>query len=91
MTGRRRSLSLVIAAAAVGLLVAADLSVAQPTAGEARGGVLRVARFDDVDYVDPTLAYSGWSVPLLHPTCARLFNNPDRPDLCDPFGRRIPA
>jgi peptide/nickel transport system substrate-binding protein/oligopeptide transport system substrate-binding protein len=65
--------------AGVALLIGASWSAAHPTATDAKGGVLRVARFEDVDYVDPALAYTSWSWALLHPTCARLFNLPDRP------------
>jgi len=48
------------------LLVRAGWSGVHPRAKEAKG-VLRVARFDDVDSVDPALAYSGssWSCPRL--------------------------
>jgi peptide/nickel transport system substrate-binding protein len=56
---------------------AAGPSAVHPTG--AKGGVLRVARFDDVDYVDPALAYYAPSWSLLYPTCATLFNLPDRP------------
>jgi ABC-type oligopeptide transport system substrate-binding subunit len=61
------------------LLVTAGWSTAHPGAKDAKGGVLHVARFEDVDYIDPALAYASWSWSVLHPTCARLFNLPDRP------------
>ena len=76
----RRTLATVAALiAGTLLLVTAGWSTAHPGASDAKGGVLRVARFEDVDYIDPALAYSSWSAALLHPTCARLFNLPDRP------------
>ncbi len=65
--------------AGAALTVTAGWSAAQSTTGVARGGVLRVARFDDVDSVDPALASSPWSLALVHSTCATLFNLPDRP------------
>lgn len=45
----------------------------------ASGGTLRVELADDVDYVDPALAYTGGSWQLLYATCAKLFNYPDKP------------
>ena len=86
MSGRL-SLPLAMLAAGVTLLVAAGRDDAHATATESKGGVLRVARFDDVDFVDPALA-DGPSWELLHPTCARLFNNPDRPG--EPGTRVVP-
>ena len=68
------------------LTVTAGWSAAQSTTAGAKGGVLRVARFDDVDSVDPALASTPWSLALLHSTCARLFNLPDRPG---PDGTRV--
>ena len=85
---RRLSLPLAMLAAGVTLLVAAGRDDAHATATASKGGVLRVARFDDVDFVDPALADSGPSWELLHPTCARLFNNPDRPG--EPGTRVVP-
>ena len=43
-----------------------------------RGGTLRLARFSDLDFVDPALAYdvSSWSLEFA--TCAKLFNYPDK-------------
>ena len=77
---RRLSLSFLMLALGIGLLVAAD--VAQPTGSstEARkGGTLRMSRASDVDFVDPALAYASWSWPIGYATCAKLFNYPDAP------------
>jgi ABC-type oligopeptide transport system substrate-binding subunit len=75
----RRLPAAVALLAGAALAVTAGWSAAQSTTGEAKGGVLRVARYDDVDSVDPALASSPWSLALVHSTCARLFNLPDRP------------
>jgi ABC-type oligopeptide transport system substrate-binding subunit len=82
---RRLVLSLAMVAAGMALLVTAGL--AGPAGGapateatESRtGGTLRLSRFSDVDFVDPALAYTGWSWPIVYATCAKLFNYPDAP------------
>jgi peptide/nickel transport system substrate-binding protein len=43
-----------------------------------RGGTLRVAGWTDVDYVDPALAYTPHSTPLVLATCATLFRYADK-------------
>jgi YVTN family beta-propeller protein len=49
-----------------------------PAAGLAtRGGTARLDARDDVDYMDPALAYIPPSVRLLYATCAKLLNYPD--------------
>ena len=53
------SLSLVSLAAGAALLVAA--ATAGSAAEAPKGGTLRLARFSDVDFVDPALAYQSWS------------------------------
>ena len=78
MTLRRLTTAAALVAGTL-LLGTANWSAAHTGAEDAKGGVLRVARDDDVDYIDPALAYTSWSWSLLHPTCARLFNLPDRP------------
>ena len=75
MTARRLSLSLAMLASA--LLVAAGS--ASSTAEVRKGGTLRLGTFQDVYYVDPALAYTGWSAPVTFATCAKLFNHPDAP------------
>jgi peptide/nickel transport system substrate-binding protein len=82
MTVRRLSLSLAMLAAGVALLAAAGLAapgMSSNAGAEVRkGGTLRLSRFSDVDFVDPALAYAGWSWPIQFATCAKLFNYPDR-------------
>jgi oligopeptide transport system substrate-binding protein len=74
---RRLWLSLSLLGALTALLVAA---VRPADGGDVRkGGTLRLARFSDVDFVDPALAYSSWSWPFGYATCAKLFNYPDKP------------
>ena len=78
---QRLSLSLVMLVVGLGLLAAAGLA-AQAESGSAglagkKGGTLRLARFSDVDSVDPALAYSGPSWTIEFATCAKLFNYPD--------------
>src|SRR5918995_3591892 len=81
---RRLSLSLIMFAAGMALLVAAGLarSAGSATAGEAaearKGGTLRLARHTDVDYVDPALAFFTHSWMIEFATCAKLFNFPDK-------------
>jgi peptide/nickel transport system substrate-binding protein len=86
---RRLGLSLSMLAVGSALFVAAGL--AGPAGGEVtrtgartaaevrKGGTLRLARFSDVDFVDPALAYQSWSWPIVYATCAKLFNYPDEP------------
>ena len=70
MAGR---LSLLLSTTAVGtvLLITAGMAAEPP-----KGGTLRLSRFSDVDFVDPALAYVGWSWPIGFATCAKLFNYP---------------
>jgi peptide/nickel transport system substrate-binding protein len=44
----------------------------------ARGGLLRVDIPDDVDSMDPALAYTSPALQLLQATCAKLLNYPDK-------------
>jgi YVTN family beta-propeller protein len=58
------------------------VTVDQPTVistGSSSGGMLRIIAGQDVDYMDPALAYNGLSVQLLYATCAKLLNYPDKP------------
>ena len=48
-----------------------------PGAGAA-AGTLRVTLKDDVDFMDPALAYSSQAWELLYATCAKLLNYPDK-------------
>jgi peptide/nickel transport system substrate-binding protein len=49
-----------------------------PAAGStARDGTVRLVSEDDVDSMDPALAYN-WSWQLLYVTCAKLLNYPDK-------------
>ena len=43
------------------------------------GGTVRVVAQDDVDFMDPALAYSLASWQLLYASCAKLVNYPDKP------------
>ena len=45
---------------------------------ESGGGTLRMVSSTDVDYIDPALAYSFDTNKLLHATCAKLINYPDK-------------
>ena len=56
--------------------VTVDQRSIAPTIGSG-GGTLHVVSFDDVDSMDPALAYGGVSWQLLYATCARLLNYPD--------------
>jgi peptide/nickel transport system substrate-binding protein len=49
------------------------------------GGIVRLA-FEQLDYMDPALAYSGEAWALLDTTCARLMVYPDKPP---PEGLRL--
>ena len=69
-------------------IVAADgriwVTVARQTIGsipvESSGGTARLSLSDNgVDYMDPALAYSFFSLQLLAATCANLLNYPDKP------------
>ena len=42
-----------------------------------KGGVLRIGSEDDLDSVDPAIAYLPISWMVEYATCAKLFNNPD--------------
>jgi ABC-type oligopeptide transport system substrate-binding subunit len=76
---RRLALALVILTTGAALLAAgaAPQAGGGPSADVRKGGTLRLARFSDVDFVDPALAYSSWSWPFGYATCAKLFNYPD--------------
>jgi YVTN family beta-propeller protein len=50
-----------------------------PLASVKAGGTLRVVAMDDVDYMDPALAYGLNSWALEYATCAKLLNYPDKP------------
>ncbi|HEU5212705.1 MAG TPA: ABC transporter substrate-binding protein [Gaiellaceae bacterium] len=65
------------------LLVAAGAALAAGSSGRAArgadGGTFRViSKVEDLDYVDPALAYAGTSWALLGASCAQLLNYPDR-------------
>lgn len=47
----------------------------------AGGGTARLDSRDDVDYLDPALAWQPGSWQLLYATCAKLLNYPDKPGL----------
>jgi peptide/nickel transport system substrate-binding protein len=49
-----------------------------PSGGGTGGGTVQLDEIDDVDYMDPALAYSSQSWQLLYATCAKLLNYPDR-------------
>ena len=49
-----------------------------PSAAGSPDGTLRMVSFNDVDSMDPALAASAFSVPLIYPTCAGLLNYPDK-------------
>ena len=75
---RRSALSLAMLAAGAGLIVAA--AVAGPGEQVRRGGTFRVvALARDFDSIDPAISYTVTTSSLLDPTCARLFNYPDKP------------
>jgi oligopeptide transport system substrate-binding protein len=82
---RRFLLSGISAAVGAALLVAAGVawsagSATTGAAAEARkGGTLRLSKGDDLEFVDPALAYDSYSWALGFPTCAKLFNYPDEP------------
>src|SRR5829696_1838419 len=66
---------------AIGAAVALALAVtaaSAATASEAKhGGTLRVDLFNDVDYTDPALAYTGKAWEIEYATCLKLMNYPD--------------
>ena len=75
----RLSLSFCMLTVGAALLVAAAVVHSAGGAGEAaeaKGGTLRLSRFSDIDFVDPALAYVGYSWPIGFATCAKLFNYP---------------
>jgi YVTN family beta-propeller protein len=51
-----------------------------------RGGTLGILSFNDVDSVDPALAYSNLAIQLEYATCAQLVNYPD---LAGPAGSQL--
>lgn len=61
--------------------VTVDASTLPAGARAAQGGTLRADAFDDVDYMDPALAYGPLSWQLLYATCAKLLNYPDKSGL----------
>ena len=48
-----------------------------PTHAEPGRGTLRMVSFNDVNSMDPALAYGGIAGQLMYATCARLLNYPD--------------
>ena len=54
--------------------------------GRPAGGTLRVESSEDVDSLDPALAYVPLSWQVLHASCAKLLNYPDR---AGPAGARL--
>ncbi len=68
-------LSVVALVAGVGLLTAAGLE----SPAQKKGGTLRISSVGDLDSVDPALAYAAESWSLEFATCAKLYNNPDKP------------
>ncbi|HYB29899.1 MAG TPA: ABC transporter substrate-binding protein [Solirubrobacteraceae bacterium] len=61
--------------------VTIDAPTIPPTASAAPGGTLKADAADDVDYMDPALAYYYLSWELLYATCAKLLNYPDKSGL----------
>jgi peptide/nickel transport system substrate-binding protein len=53
-------------------------TIPPPTSAARGGGTARLVMRDDVDYMDPALAYYGPSWQLLYATCAKLLNYPDK-------------
>jgi peptide/nickel transport system substrate-binding protein len=58
--------------------VAVDAQSIAPSRGGSGGGTLRIASGEDVDSMDPAVAYLPLSAQLLYATCAKLLNYPDR-------------
>jgi peptide/nickel transport system substrate-binding protein len=54
-------------------------ATARPAAAAVAGGTARLVSQEDVDSLDPALAYDGLSWQLLYATCAKLLNYPDLP------------
>ncbi|MEA2134309.1 MAG: hypothetical protein QOC68_2218, partial [Solirubrobacteraceae bacterium] len=48
-----------------------------PAAGPAVGGTARLVSPEDVDYIDPAIAWTPLSWQLMYATCAKLINYPD--------------
>ena len=74
------SISLAMVGAGVAMLVAAGFAepaTVSATADAPKGGTLRIMSPDELDHVDPALAYltDAWMVE--YATCAKLFNHPD--------------
>jgi YVTN family beta-propeller protein len=66
--------------------VTVDAQTIRPTGLASGGGTLRIESEQDVDSMDPALAYAGLSWQLLYTTCAKLLNYPDTPG---PAGMRL--
>ena len=61
-----------------GALLAATAAPGEGGGGGARkGGTLRLATFNEVDSLDTGVAYTPFSWPIVHATCAKLFNLPN--------------
>ena len=58
--------------------VTVDARSLPPTPAGSGEGTLRMASFNDVDSMDPALAATPLSLPLIYATCAGLLNYPDR-------------
>jgi len=58
--------------------VTVDARSIAPNPAGSPDGTLRMVSFNDVDSMDPALAASAFSVPLIYPTCAGLLNYPDK-------------
>jgi YVTN family beta-propeller protein len=54
-------------------------AVSRAATGAASGGTVRLETEDDVDFMDPALAYDSSSWRLLYATCAGLLHYPDKP------------
>ncbi len=75
---RRTLISIALLAGGAGLIVAG--ATARQRAEVRNGGTFRItALARDFDSIDPALSYRPTTGALLDPTCARLFNYPDKP------------
>jgi YVTN family beta-propeller protein len=59
--------------------VTVDARSIAPSPPGSPDGTLRMVSFNDVDSIDPALAATEFSLPLIYPTCAGLLNYPDKP------------
>src|SRR5262245_59823291 len=76
---RRRVVPAVVMLVVSIALVTAATARTSRDAEARKGGILRLASFQEVDSVDTALAYTPWSLPVVYATCAKLFNLPDAP------------